>query len=193
MPLYPEVEPDHSNQKALGQKLLKAFEEELRTARRNSDPEQMKLVFRKYYSLPQQPDTTVALVVRYYDLYPEIAGEDEFLRDNVLSIPGMRKAVTKRSPYLPANVSKEQRPRDVMKMERARQTLKDPEVAKRRALVKANPDASACDMCEIWDRASVPLRSKWQAAGFRSWADAYLNPQYRTRIDTLISKDRRSA
>jgi hypothetical protein len=69
----------------------------------------------------------------------------------------------------------------------------DPEVAKRRSLVRANPDISAQEMCEIFDRQHVPLPSKWQAAGFSSWASAYKNSNYRRRISVLISKDRQTA
>jgi hypothetical protein len=67
---------------------------------------------------------------------------------------------------------------------------RDAEVAKRRAIVKSYPDAIASDMCEIFDRASVPLPVKWREAGLRSWANAYKRPGYRRRIDVLISKDR---
>lgn len=68
---------------------------------------------------------------------------------------------------------------------------RDPEVAKRRSLVKANRDASACDLCQIFDRERVPLPYKWQAAGFTSWVRAYKERTYRSRIDVLVSKDRR--
>jgi hypothetical protein len=67
----------------------------------------------------------------------------------------------------------------------------DPELAKRRALVKNNPDATASELCEIFDRQRVPLPPKWQAAGVKSWAVGYRNAQYRSRLDVMISKDRR--
>ncbi len=70
------------------------------------------------------------------------------------------------------------------------QAVADPEVAKRRALVKANGDVKASELCEIFDRTKVPLPSKWQAAGVQSWSQAYLNAEYRKRIDVIISKDR---
>jgi hypothetical protein len=66
----------------------------------------------------------------------------------------------------------------------------DPEVAKRGALVKANSGVPAAEMCEIFDRRSVPLPAKWRAAGFQSWSRTYKNSNYRSRIDTLISKAR---
>ena len=69
---------------------------------------------------------------------------------------------------------------------------RDPEVAKRRALAKTNLDAPASELCQIFDREKVPLPSKWQAAGFTSWVRVYRHPDYRSRIDVLGSKDRRS-
>ena len=71
-------------------------------------------------------------------------------------------------------------------------TTRQPEVAKRRALVKSNPDAVARGMCEIFDRNRVPLPPKWQEAGCPSWSKAYKNHSYRKRIDVLISKDRKT-
>jgi len=66
----------------------------------------------------------------------------------------------------------------------------DPEVAKRVALVKANPGIPANEICEIFDREKVPLPMRWLAAGLQTWSRAYKNSDYRRRIDTLISKDR---
>jgi len=66
----------------------------------------------------------------------------------------------------------------------------DPEVAKRAALVKANPGIPADEMCETFDRENVPLPTRWHAAGLQSWSRAYKNSDYRSRIYTLISKDR---
>jgi hypothetical protein len=67
---------------------------------------------------------------------------------------------------------------------------RDPEVAKRTALVGSNPGTSAQDMCEIFDRESVPLPRKWQEAGLKTWRQAYRDASYHSKIDTLISKDR---
>ena len=69
----------------------------------------------------------------------------------------------------------------------------DPEVAKRRALVKGNRGVPVKEMCEIFDRQRVPLPSKWRVAGLSSWVRAYENPNYRGRIRILISKDRQTA
>jgi hypothetical protein len=66
----------------------------------------------------------------------------------------------------------------------------NPEVAKRAALVRTNPNIPAKDMCEIFDREGVPLSAKWLDARLKTWSEAYKNPRYRSRIHTLISKDR---
>jgi hypothetical protein len=66
----------------------------------------------------------------------------------------------------------------------------DPEVAKRRTLVRANPGGSAHEMCGILDRENVPLPSRWQGAGFSSWERTYKDSNYRSRIHVLISKDK---
>jgi len=66
----------------------------------------------------------------------------------------------------------------------------DPEVAKRRAIVKANRGVEAREMCEIFDRERVPLPTKWQDSGLRNWTQAYGQPPYPKRIDVMISKDR---
>jgi hypothetical protein len=66
----------------------------------------------------------------------------------------------------------------------------DPEVQKRKALVKCNPHVSAVEMCEIFDRQHVLLPAKWQHAGFRTWCKTYRNSTYRKRIHVLIAKDR---
>ena len=74
---------------------------------------------------------------------------------------------------------------------RAKLERSDPEVAKRRVLVRSNSTASAGEMCQIFDRTNVPLPTKWNEA-FSTWARAYKDDNYRGRIHTLISKDRRS-
>ena len=68
----------------------------------------------------------------------------------------------------------------------------DADVAKRRTLAKTNRRMLVSELCELLGREAVPLPSKWQDAGFRSWSQAYKDANYRSRIDVLISKDRRS-
>jgi hypothetical protein len=67
----------------------------------------------------------------------------------------------------------------------------DPEVAKRISLIKANPDVSAQEMCEIFDRQHVPLTRKIAVGGFRTWPEAYRYAHYRKRIKVLITKEAR--
>lgn len=67
----------------------------------------------------------------------------------------------------------------------------NPEVAKRRTLVRSNPSIPAKEMCETFDRANVPLPPNWQGAGFQKWVRAYGDPNYKTRIEVIISKDRK--
>lgn len=66
----------------------------------------------------------------------------------------------------------------------------NPEVAKRAVIVRSNSSVTAEEMCQIFDREKVPLSAKWLGAGFDTWSKAYKNSVYRSRIHTLISKDR---
>jgi hypothetical protein len=68
----------------------------------------------------------------------------------------------------------------------------DPEVAKRAVVVRSNPNTPANDLCEIFDRNNVPLPAKWQAAGFKTWSQAYRDSNYRSKIQTVISKHRQN-
>ena len=65
----------------------------------------------------------------------------------------------------------------------------DPDIARRRMLIKANPNASITEVCEILDRQRVPLPYTWPGAGFTSWSEAVRNLRYRARIKLLISRD----
>lgn len=69
---------------------------------------------------------------------------------------------------------------------------RNPEVAKRRVLVRSHSDVMANEMCEIFDREGVQLPSKWKQAGFETWCRAYLDRIFRKRIHVLITKDRTS-
>jgi hypothetical protein len=196
-----EATSDEQFRKRLGPELLKRFERDLRSAGQTGDSEQIKMTFRKYYLQPQNEQTTVALVLKYCELRPEVVGHDEFLQKEVLSIPGLREAVTARSAYLApmeAPVSEQRRMETtVASSPKLKNPLAskqpDPEVAKRRTLVKSNRDSTATDLCGIFDQARVPLPWKWQDVGFDSWSKAYRDPNYRERIDVLISKDRRNS
>jgi hypothetical protein len=61
-----------------------------------------------------------------------------------------------------------------------------PDIAKRRAIVKANSSKSAQDLCRLFDLHNVPVI--WDEN--LSWAEAYLNLKYRHSIQSLISRDR---
>jgi hypothetical protein len=67
---------------------------------------------------------------------------------------------------------------------------RDPEVAKRRALVKSNAGVSVHELCQIFERENVPLPANWQAAGLKTWVEAY--KKYQRRIRVIVSKDRKS-
>ncbi len=79
------------------------------------------------------------------------------------------------------------------KGQRGQRKSENPEVAKRRALVNSNPNISASEMCQIFDREKAPLPAKWQEAGFKSWSRIYRIPMYRSKIAVLISKDKRNS
>jgi len=64
---------------------------------------------------------------------------------------------------------------------------KDEEVAKRRAIVKSNPDMTARELCELFDRKQVKLPRTLTNARMNSWTVAYRSSNYRGRIDTIIS------
>lgn len=65
-----------------------------------------------------------------------------------------------------------------------------PDVAKRRAIVARNPSKNAADMCKEFDLEGVPLPSKCEDK--QKWTQAYKDSSCRSRIDTMISKDRSS-
>ena len=63
----------------------------------------------------------------------------------------------------------------------------DPEIAKRRSIVKANRTKSAKELRKLFDFQGVPLPSNWEA---ESWTEAYLNKTLRHTIQSLISRDK---
>ena len=65
----------------------------------------------------------------------------------------------------------------------------DSDIARRRILVKSNPNATITEVCEIFDRQRVPLPTTWLGVGFASWSEALKNLRYRARIKLLISRD----
>ena len=66
----------------------------------------------------------------------------------------------------------------------------DEEVAKRRAIVRSNPNLSAKELCELFDHRQVSIPRRWKDAGIEWWTKAYHQRRFRGRIHGLISKDR---
>ena len=65
----------------------------------------------------------------------------------------------------------------------------DEEVAKRRAIIRSNPNLSARELCELFDHRRVPVPSGWKDAGIEWWTKAYQS-RFRGRVYNLISRDR---
>jgi hypothetical protein len=64
----------------------------------------------------------------------------------------------------------------------------DPEIVKRRAIIKQNPHVSAQGLCTLFDNTNAPVLTGWP---FRTWTLAYKDKAYRQRIHVLISKDKK--
>ena len=66
----------------------------------------------------------------------------------------------------------------------------DEEVAKRRAIVKSNPNLSARELCALFDHRQVRVPRRWKDAEIEWWTKAYQQSRFRGRVQGLISKDR---
>ncbi len=66
----------------------------------------------------------------------------------------------------------------------------DENIAKRRAIVKSNPNLSVKELCEIFDQRQISVPRGWKAAGIEWWTKAYHRGRYRGRVWNLVSKDR---
>jgi len=66
----------------------------------------------------------------------------------------------------------------------------DEEVAKRRAIVRSNPNLSAKELCELFDHRQVPVPRQWKDAGTEWWTKAFHQRRFRVRVQNLISIDR---
>jgi hypothetical protein len=66
----------------------------------------------------------------------------------------------------------------------------DPEVAKRRAIIRQNPGVPAQGLCTMFDNTHVPLPKDW---GVPTWTQAYKDKTYRSRIHVIISKGKKGA
>jgi hypothetical protein len=66
----------------------------------------------------------------------------------------------------------------------------DPDVVKRRAIVKQNPELSARRLCGLFDDERIPLPKSMQGA--TSWVSAYTkSKKFRHAIDAMIYRDRK--
>jgi hypothetical protein len=65
----------------------------------------------------------------------------------------------------------------------------DPDIVKRREIVKQNRDLSAQGICRLFDERDIPLTKSVQEAG--SWCKAFKAPLYRHSVESLISRDRK--
>jgi hypothetical protein len=68
-------------------------------------------------------------------------------------------------------------------------TVTDPDIARRRVLVKFYPKASVAELCEIFDTQRVLLPQAWFGFGFIAWSETHKILRYRARIKLLISRE----
>lgn len=66
----------------------------------------------------------------------------------------------------------------------------DEGIAKRRAVVKSNPNLSAKELCEMFDHHRIAVPKQWKDADIEWWTKAYHQSRFRGRVRNLISKDR---
>ena len=64
----------------------------------------------------------------------------------------------------------------------------DLDVIKRCAIVKQNPGVEAIGLCTVFDNEHIPLPPKWTVS---NWANAYRSSEYRSRVQVIISKDKK--
>jgi hypothetical protein len=76
-----------------------------------------------------------------------------------------------------------------LREEIATSTGMDEEVAKRRAIVRSNPNLGARELCELFDHRHAPVPRRWKDAGIEWWTKAYQS-RFRGRVQNLISRDR---
>jgi hypothetical protein len=65
----------------------------------------------------------------------------------------------------------------------------DEGIAKRRGIVKSNPNLSTKELCAMFDHHRVPVPKRWKDAGIEWWTKAYQS-RFRGRVHDVISKDR---
>jgi len=69
----------------------------------------------------------------------------------------------------------------------------DPEVGKRRSIVKGNRTKSAEELCKLFEFNQVCLPRDWQDDfSVRSWPEAYSNQKLKHAVQSLISRDKKA-
>ena len=64
---------------------------------------------------------------------------------------------------------------------------------KRRAIVRQHPGFKTKHLCGQFDYETVQIPEPWiEDFGVKSWAESYSHPKLRQRIDSMISKDRKT-
>ena len=63
-------------------------------------------------------------------------------------------------------------------------------IAKRRAIIRSNPNLSARELCELFDHRQVPVPGRWEDGGIQWWTKAYHRRRFRSLVRRLILKDR---
>ena len=66
----------------------------------------------------------------------------------------------------------------------------DEDIAKRRAILKLNPNLSVKELCEVFDHHKIRVPRQWKDAGIECWANAYHQRRFRGRVHSVVSKDR---
>jgi hypothetical protein len=64
----------------------------------------------------------------------------------------------------------------------------EPDIVKRRAIVKQNIDSQNWGLCVLFDTSNIPLPRSMKESG--SWGRAYKSKTHRHAIESLISRDR---
>ena len=67
---------------------------------------------------------------------------------------------------------------------------RQPDVAKRRAIVKNNPNMEGLGLCALFEAEKIPLPKQMQEA--ETWTKAWRTPALKHALESLISRDRKS-
>ncbi len=64
------------------------------------------------------------------------------------------------------------------------------DTAERRAIVKENRNLSVRKLYEVFDQRKIPAPKPWKDAGIEWWTKAYHQRRFRSRVFSIVSKDR---